>query len=71
MLEAMIPRPGLHVIFDLHGTLVDSEPNVTRPGAGSSPWYGVSDFSWEDHTRFIGIGTRQNLHRPAGRVRDR
>ncbi|MDX3374548.1 HAD family phosphatase [Streptomyces sp. ME02-6991-2A] len=61
MLEAMIPRPGLHVIFDLDGTLVDSEPNYYEAGRRLLARYGVSGFSWEDHTRFIGIGTRETL----------
>ncbi|MFD3742088.1 HAD family hydrolase [Streptomyces sp. NPDC058629] len=61
MLGAMIPRPGLHVIFDLDGTLVDSEPNYYEAGRRLLARYGVSDFSWEDHTRFIGIGTRETL----------
>ncbi|MFD6798372.1 HAD family hydrolase [Streptomyces cyaneofuscatus] len=61
MLEAMIPRPGLHVIFDLDGTLVDSEPNYYEAGRRLLARYGVGDFGWEDHTRFIGIGTRETL----------
>ncbi|MFD8110665.1 HAD family hydrolase [Streptomyces microflavus] len=61
MLGAMIPRPGLHVIFDLDGTLVDSEPNYYEAGRRLLARYGVADFGWEDHTRFIGIGTRETL----------
>ncbi|MEU3834610.1 HAD family phosphatase [Streptomyces microflavus] len=57
----MIPRPGLHVIFDLDGTLVDSEPNYYEAGRRLLARYGVADFGWEDHTRFIGIGTRETL----------
>ncbi|MGW3835408.1 HAD family hydrolase [Streptomyces microflavus] len=61
MLGAMIPRPGLHVIFDLDGTLVDSEPNYYEAGRRLLARYGVADFGWEDHTRFIGIGTLETL----------
>ncbi|MFC9249140.1 HAD family hydrolase [Streptomyces sp. NPDC057136] len=50
-----------HVIFDLDGTLVDSEPNYYEAGRRLLARYGVTDFSWEDHTRFIGIGTRETL----------
>ncbi|WP_406404135.1 HAD family phosphatase [Streptomyces sp. NBC_00879] len=49
------------VIFDLDGTLVDSEPNYYEAGRRLLAQYGVRDFSWEHHTRFIGIGTRETL----------
>lgn len=63
MLDAMSTRhtPALHVIFDLDGTLVDSEPNYYEAGRRLLARYGVPDFSWEHHTRFIGIGTRETL----------
>ncbi len=63
MLEAMktphLPAPS--VLFDLDGTLVDSEPNYYEAGRRLLARYGVRDFSWENHTRFIGIGTRETL----------
>ncbi|WP_328680643.1 HAD family phosphatase [Streptomyces sp. NBC_00322] len=49
------------VIFDLDGTLVDSEPNYYEAGRRLLAQHGVRDFSWEHHTRFIGIGTRETL----------
>ncbi|MCB5906302.1 HAD family hydrolase [Streptomyces pinistramenti] len=49
------------VIFDLDGTLVDSEPNYYEAGRRVLAGYGVTDFSWEHHTRYIGIGTRETL----------
>ncbi|MFT2015338.1 HAD family hydrolase [Streptomyces sp. 796.1] len=49
------------VIFDLDGTLVDSEPHYFEAGRRTLAAYGVTDFRWEDHTRFIGIGTRETL----------
>ncbi|MET7617234.1 HAD family phosphatase [Streptomyces sp. NPDC005408] len=49
------------VIFDLDGTLVDSEPNYYEAGRRLLAEHGVTDFSWEHHTRFIGIGTRETL----------
>ncbi|MEC4020230.1 HAD family hydrolase [Streptomyces sp. H27-D2] len=57
------PRPARApaVIFDLDGTLVDSEPNYYEAGRLLLERYGVRDFSWEQHTRFIGIGTRETL----------
>ncbi|MFI8002931.1 HAD family hydrolase [Streptomyces sp. NPDC086010] len=56
------PRvPALSVLFDLDGTLVDSEPNYYEAGRRLLARHGVGDFSWEDHTRFIGIGTRETL----------
>jgi HAD superfamily hydrolase (TIGR01509 family) len=53
--------PAPPVLFDLDGTLVDSEPNYYEAGRRLLARYGVPDFSWEDHTRFIGIGTRETL----------
>ncbi|MEU1487765.1 HAD family phosphatase [Streptomyces sp. NPDC005752] len=55
------PRPAPPVLFDLDGTLVDSEPNYYEAGRRLLARYGVRDFSWENHTRFIGIGTRETL----------
>lgn len=54
-----VPAPS--VLFDLDGTLVDSEPNYYEAGRRLLARYGVRDFSWENHTRFIGIGTRETL----------
>ncbi|MFG3496323.1 HAD family hydrolase [Streptomyces sp. NPDC047928] len=51
----------LAVIFDLDGTLVDSEPNYYEAGRRVLRRYGVTDFGWERHTDFIGIGTRETL----------
>ncbi|MFD3609911.1 HAD family hydrolase [Streptomyces atroolivaceus] len=56
------PRlPAPSVLFDLDGTLIDSEPNYYEAGRRLLARYGVRDFSWENHTRFIGIGTRETL----------
>ncbi|MGW2816676.1 HAD family hydrolase [Streptomyces sp. NPDC001415] len=49
------------VIFDLDGTLVDSEPNYYEAARQVLARYGLPDFSWEQHARFIGIGTRETL----------
>lgn len=49
------------VIFDLDGTLVDSEPNYYEAGRRLLARYGVHDFSWESHSRFIGISTLETL----------
>ncbi|MEU9363046.1 HAD family phosphatase [Streptomyces sp. NPDC048301] len=54
-----LPAPA--VIFDLDGTLIDSEPNYYEAGRRLLARHGVHDFSWEHHTRFIGIGTRETL----------
>ncbi|WP_329031855.1 HAD family phosphatase [Streptomyces sp. NBC_01725] len=51
----------LRVIFDLDGTLVDSEPNYYEAGRRLLARYGIPDFSWEHHTRYIGISTRETL----------
>ncbi|MGI5347143.1 HAD family hydrolase [Streptomyces sp. CA-250714] len=58
----MISSPaGPAVVFDLDGTLVDSEPHYYEAGRRLLAAHGVPGFSWEDHSRFIGIGTRETL----------
>lgn len=49
------------VIFDLDGTLVDSEPNYYEAGRRVLARHGVPDFTWEHHARYIGISTRETL----------
>ncbi|MFF4318757.1 HAD family hydrolase [Streptomyces sp. NPDC001568] len=51
----------ISVIFDLDGTLVDSEPNYYESGRLTLERHGVPDFTWEQHSRFIGIGTLETL----------
>ncbi|MEU8774948.1 HAD family phosphatase [Streptomyces sp. NPDC048606] len=51
----------ISVIFDLDGTLVDSEPNYYASGRLTLERHGVPDFTWEQHSRFIGIGTLETL----------
>lgn len=49
------------VIFDLDGTLVDSEPNYHQATREVLAAHGVEEFSWSEHEEFIGIGTRETL----------
>ncbi|WP_369208486.1 HAD family hydrolase [Streptomyces sp. PU-14G] len=52
-------RPA--VVFDLDGTLVDSEPHYYEAGRQLLAAHGVRGFTWEEHSRFIGVGTRETL----------
>ncbi|MFF4505870.1 HAD family hydrolase [Streptomyces sp. NPDC001401] len=45
------------VIFDLDGTLVDSEPNYYEAGRQTLAEYGVPDFTWAEHERYVGVST--------------
>ncbi|MDJ1137233.1 HAD family hydrolase [Streptomyces iconiensis] len=57
----MIQATDRAVVFDLDGTLVDSEPLYYEAGRRLLAAHGVPGFSWDDHARFIGIGTRETL----------
>ncbi|MFJ6388023.1 HAD family hydrolase [Streptomyces sp. NPDC091972] len=54
---------GTAVIFDLDGTLVDSEPNYFEAGRLTLAQHGVPDFTWSDHERYVGISTRETVTR--------
>ncbi|EPH43588.1 HAD family phosphatase [Streptomyces aurantiacus] len=49
------------VIFDLDGTLVDSEPNYFEAGRQLLAEHGITDFTWEDHETYVGISTQETL----------
>ncbi|MEV0443154.1 HAD family phosphatase [Streptomyces spectabilis] len=51
------------VIFDLDGTLVDSEPNYFEAGRQLLAEQGVTDFTWQDHETYVGISTQETLAR--------
>lgn len=52
---------ALSVIFDLDGTLVDSEPNAYESMRLLLEEYGVREFTWEQNARFIGISNLEAL----------
>jgi HAD superfamily hydrolase (TIGR01509 family) len=54
---------GISVIFDLDGTLVDSEPNYYEAGRQTLAEHGVPDFTWTDHERYVGISTQETVSR--------
>jgi len=47
------------VIFDLDGTLVDSEPNYYEAGRQTLAEHGVPDFTWTEHERYVGVSTQE------------
>ncbi|WP_328498025.1 HAD family phosphatase [Streptomyces sp. NBC_00414] len=49
------------VIFDLDGTLVDSEPNYFEAGRQTLAGQGITDFTWADHERYVGISTQETI----------
>lgn len=53
--------PRVSVLFDLDGTLVDSEPNYFEATRRTLAAHGVTGFDWARHTDFIGIGTLESL----------
>ncbi|AZQ32968.1 HAD family phosphatase [Streptomyces cyaneochromogenes] len=52
---------GTSVIFDLDGTLVDSEPNYFEAGRDTLAEHGVPGFTWADHERYVGISTLETV----------
>jgi HAD superfamily hydrolase (TIGR01509 family) len=52
---------ALSVIFDLDGTLVDSEPNYYEASRLTLAEHGVPDFSWADHESYVGISTLESV----------
>ncbi|MFJ8635769.1 HAD family hydrolase [Streptomyces sp. NPDC093568] len=54
---------GMSVIFDLDGTLVDSEPNYFEAGRRLLAEHGIPDFTWADHERHVGISTLETVTR--------
>ncbi|MFJ8467548.1 HAD family hydrolase [Streptomyces swartbergensis] len=52
---------GISIIFDLDGTLVDSEPNYYEAGRQTLAEHGVPGFSWTDHERYVGISTQETV----------
>ncbi|MFJ9711847.1 HAD family hydrolase [Streptomyces sp. NPDC101234] len=52
---------SLSVIFDLDGTLVDSEPNYYEATRQTLAAHGVPDYTWAEHERFVGISTLETL----------
>ncbi|MFE5818765.1 HAD family hydrolase [Streptomyces sp. NPDC056479] len=52
---------GTSVIFDLDGTLVDSEPHYYEAGRQILAEHGIPDFSWADHERYVGISTLETV----------
>lgn len=52
---------AVSVIFDLDGTLVDSEPNYFEAGRRVLAEHGVPGFTWADHERYVGISTLETV----------
>ncbi|MBD0421273.1 HAD family phosphatase [Streptomyces sp. TRM S81-3] len=52
---------SISVIFDLDGTLVDSEPNYYEAGRQTLAEHGVTDFTWADHEGYVGISTQETV----------
>jgi HAD superfamily hydrolase (TIGR01509 family) len=63
ILGVMSRLSGISVIFDLDGTLVDSEPNYYEAGRQTLAEHGVPDFTWTDHERYVGISTQETVTR--------
>ncbi|GAA3201653.1 HAD family phosphatase [Streptomyces virens] len=61
ILDPMSTLGPLSVLFDLDGTLVDSEPAYYEAGRRTLAAYGVPDFSWAEHERYVGISTRETI----------
>ncbi|MGI5373545.1 HAD family hydrolase [Streptomyces sp. CA-251387] len=54
---------SISVIFDLDGTLVDSEPNYYEASRELLARHGAPGFTWQDNEQYVGIGTWETLGR--------
>ncbi|MEU8470320.1 HAD family phosphatase [Streptomyces sp. NPDC029006] len=50
----------LSVIFDLDGTLVDSEPHYYEASRQTLAEHGVPVYTWADHEDYVGVSTRES-----------
>jgi HAD superfamily hydrolase (TIGR01509 family) len=60
ILGAMSRLSGISVIFDLDGTLVDSEPNYYEASRRLLAEHGIA-FTWQDNEQYVGISTWETL----------
>lgn len=60
ILGAMSGLSGISVIFDLDGTLVDSEPNYYEASRRLLAEHGIA-FTWQDNEQYVGISTWETL----------
>lgn len=51
----------LSVIFDLDGTLVDSEPNYYEASRQTLAEHGVPGFTWADQESYVGVSIRETV----------
>ncbi|MFF1691121.1 MULTISPECIES: HAD family hydrolase [unclassified Streptomyces] len=49
------------VVFDLDGTLVDSEPNYFEATRRTLTEHGAPDFTWQEHESYVGISTQETI----------
>ena len=49
------------VIFDLDGTLIDSEPNYLEADKRIFADYGFLDYNMEIHSQYIGFGSKEMM----------
>lgn len=61
MLKSMSTLGSTAVIFDLDGTLVDSEPNYFEASRELLAAHGAPGYTWRDNTRYVGISTWETL----------
>ncbi|UXY26053.1 HAD family hydrolase [Streptomyces sp. HUAS TT20] len=58
-------KPGrlgtVAVVFDLDGTLVDSEPNYYEASRETLAEHGVRGYTWADHGSYVGVSTLETV----------